>query len=101
MKRTRMIILELGKEYLQDENYHHGFITNEWIERVSEELNLKNLSDEELTNMWDMVYLTLENEYMFHRLNEDVDKAIAWSDVESAFTEIINVEARNRRRGER
>ena len=96
MKTTRMIIRELASEYLASENYHRGWIDHEWIERVSDELNLTNLSDLELSNMWDMVDLTLQSEFFHYYLNEDVKMSAKYQDVRSAFTEVVNREARRR-----
>ena len=99
--RTRIVIRELGKQYLESENYQRGFIPQEWINIVSDTLHLKELSDEELTNMWDMVWLTLDSEQRIVEYDyKDIKEAIKWEDVKSAFTEVVNIEAR-RRRGER
>lgn len=95
--RTRNKILDLAKEYLNDSEYQRGWIPARWTERVSDELNLKNLSDDELADMWDMVYLTLNHMSSACRLNDEVDEYFKWSDVESAFTEVVNIEARCRR----
>ena len=100
MKRTRMEILKLAKEYLEDEHYTPCIISYEWMDKVSDALNLKELNDEQLGDMWDMVWLTLDSECMHYRLNEDVETEIKWEDVRSAFVEVVNREARNRR-GER
>ena len=98
--RTRIVIRELGKQYLESENYQKGFIPQEWINIVSDTLHLKELSDEELTNMWDMVWLTLDSEQRIVEYDyKDIKEAIKWEDVKSAFTEVVNAEAR--RRGER
>jgi len=97
--RTRIVIRELGKQYLESENYQKGFIPQEWINIVSDTLHLKELSDEELTNMWDMVELTLNEECLYNRLNHMVEEDMNWMDVKSAFTEVVNIEAR--KRGER
>lgn len=97
MKTTRMIILELAKEYLNDKGYHRGFINGEWVEKVTDTLNLKNLDSLELSNMWDMVYLTLNNEFYHYDRNKEYDKAMKYMDVQSAFTEVVNAEARRRR----
>ena len=97
MKTTRTLIRELANEYLEDANYHRGIISGEWIDRVSDELNLINLTDLELSNMWDMVWMTLECEYSHHRINNEFDEAMKYLDVQSAFTEVVNREARIRR----
>lgn len=99
VKTTRMIIEELAKEYLKDPEYVHGFINGEWVDRITNELKLKDLSDLELSNMWDMVYLTLEN--IFHYYDMDVDTrsiAIKYLDVKSAFLEVVNMDARRRQK---
>ena len=99
MKTTRIIIEELAKEYLKSPNYHRGWIDAEWVDRVTDELNLKELNDLELSNMWDMVYLTLDHIYHYHRVNDDLETAVKYMDVQSAFTEVVNAEARRRRGG--
>ena len=98
METIRRKILRLAKEYLNDKDYHRGFILQPWIDRITEELNLKELSDLELSNMWDMVFLTLDNAYLACRLNEEHKEAMKYLDVQSAFTEVINAEARRRRK---
>ena len=97
MKTTRMIVEELAKEYLNDENYQWGFISGKWINKITDELNLKNLSNLELANMWDMVHLTLRNQFHYYDGNGDHKTADKYRDVESAFTEVVNMEARFRR----
>lgn len=94
-KPTRMIIEELAKEYLADSSYRHSFITKEWIEKVSNTLRLKDLNDLELSNMYDMVDLTLKNQYYY--LKDYIEEAWAYLDVKSAFLEVVNMEARRRR----
>ena len=98
-KTTRRIIEDLAEEYLNSKDYHRGFINHEWIEKITLELDLRNLTDYELSNMWDMVYLTLNNRFNHYYVNEEHRKAMKYLDVQSAFTEVVNVEAR-RRRGE-
>lgn len=99
MQTTRRIIEELAKEYLEDENYHQGFVYGNWVKKLTDELGLEKLSDLELANMWDMVYLTLDNEFHYYDRNKDYEQADKYRDVTSAFTEIVNLEARNRRKG--
>lgn len=94
---TRHIIESLAKEYLKDENYTHGFITYEWIDKIAEKLKFKELDDLGLANMWDMVYLTLDSEFNYHRENGNVQMAIKYRDVTSAFTEAVNSEVRRRK----
>lgn len=97
MKRTRLLIEELAENYLNDENYVRGIISGEWVEKVTTELNLRNLNDLELSNMWDMVYLTLDHLYNHYFINEEHKMAMKYLDVTSAFTEVVNVESRKRR----
>ena len=66
-----MIIEELAKEYLEASDYHRGFINGEWVERVTSELHLRELSDIELSNMWDMVYLTLDHKFNYYDRNKE------------------------------
>ena len=97
VKTTKRIILDLAKEYLSDENYHEGFILKEWIDRVTAELKLEELDDLALANMWDMVYLTLDSECYYCHLNHDKENWNKYRDVQSAFAEVVNVEARKRK----
>jgi hypothetical protein len=97
METTRQKIERLGREYLEDENYKKGFISLEWVEKLNKELNLTKLSDLELANMWDMVYLTLDHKFNYYDGNENYINAIKWMDVKSAFVEVVNKIARERR----
>ena len=90
---TRRIIEDLANEYIADPYYHRGLISGKWVERVTDELNLKNLSDLELSDMWHIVYLTLD--HCYRRCNVNV--AMNYLDAQSAFTEVVNAEARRRR----
>jgi hypothetical protein len=92
METTRAKIIRLAKEYLSDNSYVKGFITCEWIEKLKKELDLKDLA-----NMWDMVYLTLEHQFDYYDRNRDFKEAMKWMDVQSAFTEVVNKVARERR----
>jgi hypothetical protein len=96
--RTRKIIEDLADYYLKHPNYHRGWIDDEWIGIVTDTLKLKQLSDDELCDMWDMVYLTLDHAYNYYNSNEDWRTAMKYLDVQSAFTEVVNVEARRRKR---
>lgn len=98
METTRKIILNLAIKYMNDEKYSPHIIAKEWIDKVTETLKLRELDDLELANMWDMVYLTLENEFHYYK-ERDAALSMKYLDVQSAFTEVVNVEAR-RRRGE-
>lgn len=97
METKRNKILNLAKEYLNDENYQEGFITTDWIKRIREELKLNECNDLELAEMWDIVFLTINNEYLIERLNGNVKEAIKWEDVKSAFIEVVNQVARERK----
>lgn len=96
-KTTRRIILDLAEEYLNSSDYKPWFISGRWCDRITKELKLKELSDLELSNMWDMVFLTLDNKFNYYYINGDEDKGIDWLDVKSAFTEVVNAEARRRK----
>lgn len=97
METTRQTIERLAEEYLKDENYTHGWASSEWVEKVSVALNLEKLSDLELSNMWDMVYLVLENSCHYYDRNGNSSMGYKYLDVQSAFTEIVNIEARKRK----
>lgn len=96
MKTNKELILELAEEYLKDKDYKKGIITNAWVDRVSSTLGLSRLDDLGLSNMWDTVYLTLHCEYLERRATND-DSCMDYSDVKSAFLEVVNVEARKRK----
>lgn len=98
MKTTRTLIKELATDYLNDPNYEPWIISNEWINKITEELGLKHLTDLELSNMWDMVYLTIRNEFYHYERNKDYEMADKYIDLESAFTVVVNIEARARRK---
>lgn len=90
MKTTKTIINQLADEYLNNmNNYSWGIMTSEWKNRIANELNLKNLSDLELSNMWDMVHLTLRNEFYYHDRNKNYDIADKYLDIENLFLEVI------------
>lgn len=96
MEPVRYTIERLAKEYIEDKNVSRGIISKEWIDRITEELGLKELDDWNLSNMWDMVWLTLENLYTYYN-EEDAKKAWKYMDAQSAFTEVVNAEARRRK----
>lgn len=81
-----------------------GFITNENIEWVTDHLMLRELTNEELSNMWKTI-----DEY-FKELTAELDEngnVVAWKpytketsfamDTDSAWKEVVNVEARRRK----
>ena len=81
-----------------------GFITNENIEWVTDHLMLKELTNEELSDMWKTI-----DEY-FTELIAELDEngnVVAWKpytneiafamDTDSAWKEVVNVEARRRK----
>lgn len=82
-----------------------GFITNEAIEVVSNGLMLKDLTDEELSEMWEVVHKYFRDIYAEY--DETGRKFIGWKphsnitefarDTQSAWLEVINQEARSRR----
>ena len=93
----RMRIKGLAEEYLSDKNYHWGIINEEWQKRLTDELSLRTLSDEELSDIWDFVAMTLDCEIYVNMINEDRTKATRYMDCKGAFVEVINSEARRRR----
>ena len=96
-KSTRMIILGLAEDYINDENWHRGRISSEWIEKITNALGLEELSFCELWNMRDMVELTLESEINFYERNYERRTARKYLDAQSAFIEVVNAEARRRK----
>lgn len=71
-----------------------GFISYKDMDWVSEKLGLPNLSDEELSILWDTVWDFFTS---MERKEEDIDKAFFMQDTRSAWLEVINHEARKRR----
>lgn len=96
METTRKIILNLAIKYMNDEKYSPHIIAKEWIDKVTETLKLRELDDIALANMWDMVWLTLKDQYHYYS-ERNSNLAMKYLDVQSAFTEVINAEARRRR----
>lgn len=47
--------------------------------------------------MRDIVFLALDNMYYYNKINGEENKAYKYLDVKSAFTEVVNAEARRRR----
>ena len=85
-------IIELADEYLNDEEYKRGFIFKKWIDRITQEFSLKELSDEELSNLWDEIYETLDK-----KMDEvSFKESMKYMDARSAFVEVVNIEARKR-----
>lgn len=96
METLRQKIERLANDYINDTEYQKGFIREKWITKITNELDLQHLSDYELANMWDMVWLTLENLYTYYD-EKDVKKAWKYMDTQSAFTEVVNMEVRRRK----
>lgn len=90
----------LAKEYvydLKDGKAHRGFITKEWIEKVSDKLELSEASNHQLSEIWEMIADLLEKQ--IDGLYEAKNAKEAWQyiDTKSAFLEVVNMEARSRR----
>jgi hypothetical protein len=78
-----------------------GWISKENIDWVTDHLMLKYLSDEELSEMWQVVHDYFRNETAELDGNNEI---IGWKpdkmfefDTESAWLEVINEEARRRK----
>ena len=91
---------KLSREYvyeLKDGKAHRGFITKEWVERVSDELELKELSNPQLSEIWEMIAEMLESTIDDLYEAGNAKEAWQWIDTKSAFLEVVNAEARSRR----
>jgi len=85
------LILKTADEY--EKTAQKGWITYEAIDKITEKLGLKQLSQLDLSRMWEIVYYTLEKA-AFENDGENYEK---YSDAASAFAEVINMEARRRK----
>lgn len=84
-----------------------GFITQENIEWVTDHLMLRELSNEELSEMWEAVDIYFDDQL---GIRDENGTLIGWKpyneetsflmDTDSAWKEVINVEARRRKSGE-
>ena len=87
----------------KEEGIQKGFISAENIQWVTEHLMLKQLSDKELTEMWQTVrefFLKkmLDKSGQTWRNDIPIKEFNFYSDTSSAWLEVINEEARSRRR---
>jgi len=106
MKKEQIVnvLIKSTLESYKNQEITNGFITNDNIELVTNGLGLKELSNEELSEMWEQVdeyflaqYAVFEN-----------GKVVGWKpytnevefarDTKSAWLEVINLEARKRKR---
>lgn len=85
------LILKTADEY--EKTAQKGWITYEAIDKITEKLGLKHLSQLDLSRMWEIVYYTLEKA-AFENDGKNYEK---YSDAASAFAEVINMEARRRK----
>ena len=96
---TRQDIINLAKEYVNAPDYHWGFITNEWIDKVKADLKLDSLKvsdvkeDNELNTMWHLIWDTLSEESVQRELGDTFVEAL---DARSAFLEVVNLVARRK-----
>ncbi len=84
-----------------------GFITQEHIEWVTDHLMLRELTDQELSEMWEAVDEFFDDMMAERDENGNITgwkpytPEIAFAmDTDSAWKEVINVEARRRRAGD-
>jgi hypothetical protein len=87
-------IIKYADEYEAEAD--RGWITPDQIEKYSNLMGLAGLSDEELSRAWEVYYAVLSRE-AFSDEPGSIEKYKKYSDAASAFAEIINREARNRR----
>lgn len=98
-ENNKKLIHEVFQKYKDFKNeIVEGFISKKHILWLTEELHLKRLSNEELSSLWNDV-----NHY-FTSMMLDEEKQ-CWKpgmsferDTESAWLEVINLEARNRKK---
>lgn len=108
MKREDMKgIVELAFRKYEKErnNITHGFIKREHVTMVADSLHLKELKNEELNEMWfashdyfDSLYCEFDEHgeiVGFKPYNDDMS---FYRDTQSAWSEVINEEARSRRK---
>lgn len=100
----KLVELTYRQYTLKQDEITRGFITKENIEWVTEKLGLKYLTNKELSEMWEAV-----DEYflsLYAELDENGD-ITGWKpysektefarDTDSAWKEVINLEARTRK----
>lgn len=85
-------VVQLAEEY--GKNSTRGFITPDQMKMVAEKMGLSNLSDRDLRLAWDKYYNILGREA--HR-GGSMKRWRKFGDAQSAFAEVINQEARNRK----
>lgn len=73
------------------------FITYDQMKEVADAMGLKEMSDAELARAWDVCYCTLSREAFKEDDSEDLERYHKYSDAASAFSEVINQEARERK----
>lgn len=87
------LIAKAMDEYVA-EKPQRGFITNEQLKKYGERLGLPQMSDRDLRLMWDNVH----NVGSYKGYGTPYDKGgRELEDAHSAFTEVVNQEARNRK----
>jgi hypothetical protein len=99
MKKIVELVFRAYKE--KESTIQRGFITQQNIDWVTDHLMLKYLSDKELSEMWFVVHDYFTNEMAEYDENKEI---IGWKpnksferDTESAWLEVINLEARRRK----
>lgn len=85
-------VIRLAEEY--GKNATRGFITQDEMKMIADRMGLKNLSDRDLRLAWNKYYNILGRES--HR-GGSMKRFNTFGDAQSAFAEVINQEARNRK----
>ena len=93
-------IMKIKKHYEDHNDIVRGILFEREIKFIQETLNLKESSETQISNVYNMANLYFDNELLVLRLNDnlDVDKYFQIQDCKSAIQTVINCfveEARN------
>ena len=87
-------VIEIADDY--ESKAHKGFISYKEMDEVANKMGLKDMSDSELARAWKVYYYILSKE-SFSDEGDSFEKWEKYSDAASAFAEVINREARERK----
>lgn len=87
--------IKIADDY--EEKAQRHFITYDQMDEVAKATGLKEMSDKELARAWKVCYYTLNREAFKEDDSEDLKRYAKYSDAASAFAEVINREARERK----
>ena len=87
-------VIKIADDY--ESKAQRGFITYSQMDEVAKAMGLKEMSDSELSRAWNVYYYVLQRESLSD--NEGALKEwVKYQDAASAFAEVINREARERK----